>query len=207
MKLIFLNGPPRSGKDTVASTLKYHYRNRIQLMKFASPIYGAIERLFGFEPAVWDSLYNTHKEKPTERLMGRSPRELMIWLSEEIIKPEFGTNFFGNVAARSILDMDEEDRESSIFVFSDSGFKDEINSCLDILNPSRDNAYLINLLREGCSFNGDSRSYITGADVGISDSRYFIVENEGTLFEFGQTILSVMNQILNEQEQRELAYG
>lgn len=182
MKVLFLNGPRSSGKDTIASAMRYYGRSNLVMMKFASPIADSLMGMFQIPKSVWNAMYVTGiKERPNNRLDGMSPREAMIWLSEDIIKPRFGKEFFGRIAAKLIKDMDDEELWNKVFVFSDSGFAYEIASFIDELKISPDDVYLANIHREGCNFVGDSRSYVMPDECGIPRANWYIIENNDTV--------------------------
>jgi hypothetical protein len=93
------------------------------------------------------------KERAESRLGGLSRREALIYVSEEIIKPKFGKDFFGVKAAQELDNTDN-------YCFSDGGFQEELVPIINKLGA--DNIILIQLTREGCDFSSDSRRYING---------------------------------------------
>lgn len=158
MKFIFLNGPARSGKDYAAEYLSSKFENVITL-KFATALYESVPRMFGLSDSVWADMYENEKEVPSPALQGMSPRQAMIWLSEDVMKPHFGQDFFGQAMITSVNTLVKEGMadESTVFVASDSGFLVEAVPVMDHFGIDR--CMRIELLREGCSFQGDSRSY------------------------------------------------
>lgn len=149
--IVLLNGPPRSGKDTLAMGLasRLNYRH----MKFATPLKNAIPAIFNLEPVVWQGLMTNAKEIRSPLFGGMSPREALIWLSEDAIKPKFGDDFFGKRLVNQILD-----ENLPRTVISDSGFYPEAAVVVRAFSPEA--LTLIRLHREDCSFKGDSRGYI-----------------------------------------------
>ncbi|EFW1287500.1 hypothetical protein F3F02_09775 [Shigella flexneri] len=99
-------------------------------------------------------LYNDReqKEKPQAILQGKSPRQFMIWISEEVMKPAFGEQYFGN---RMVEQVHEMYRDLAV-VISDGGFPEEINP----LVKAGHEVHICRLHREGFTFDGDSRNYI-----------------------------------------------
>jgi len=152
---VILNGPPGVGKDTIAQLLVREHgfvqcENKTPLHQL-----GAI--LHGSDPAEWVELYNGRdfKEAKNEDLGGMSPRELYIWLSEEVIKPKFGKNWFGRMSARNARLTGRD------VVFSDGGFQPEYEALQDAFGV--ENVLLVHLFRPGFSFDGDSRNYLKPA--------------------------------------------
>jgi hypothetical protein len=89
---------------------------------------------------------------------GLSVRQAMIKVSEEVIKPVYGKNYFGESAAKTLA-------EGKLNIFSDSGFMEEL---IPIRNKvGAENILLIRLIREGCTFKGDSRGYLDPRVAGI----------------------------------------
>jgi hypothetical protein len=80
-----------------------------------------------------------------------SIREAMIYLSELILKPRFGEDYFGQARVKSIID-------GEIMVDSSTGFEEELPPLIDKLE--QENILLIRVHREGSTFEGDSRKYI-----------------------------------------------
>jgi hypothetical protein len=96
------------------------------------------------------------KERSEDWLDGFSRREALIYVSEEIIKPTHGSDYFGKKAA-------EEMQPNVLYCFSDGGFKEELIPIINKLGA--ENIILIQLTREGCSFSSDSRRYINGTNL------------------------------------------
>ncbi|ENO2693518.1 hypothetical protein ACBB95_004406, partial [Salmonella enterica] len=90
------------------------------------------------------------KERPQTFLMGMSPREFMIWISEDVIKPKFGKDYFGVRFNQKVKECDAP------VVCTDGGFPDEIIALINAGNEVK----LCRLHRDGFTFAGDSRNYI-----------------------------------------------
>lgn len=149
-KIIFFNGPPRSGKDTIVNELLYRYTSTINI-KFSNPLKTALPVFFGLTSKQLDEL-ERDKETPSDLLLGRSWREVQILLSESWAKPTFGTQVFGNITLNVIKNSDKQ-----LFLISDSGFQEEAGAVVDYFG--KDNCLLIRIQRDGTDFNNDSRSY------------------------------------------------
>ena len=80
-----------------------------------------------------------------------SLRQAMIYISELVMRPRFGKNYFGVARAKAI-------QEGEIAVDSSTGFVDELPPLIARLG--QENILLIRVHREGATFEGDSRSYI-----------------------------------------------
>lgn len=155
-RVVLLNGPPRCGKDTAAMGLVRGLQGICVPVhhKFATPLAAGVQGIFGVSRSRWDYLYATAKETPTPELLGMSPREAMIWLSEEVMKPKFGKDVFGRIAAEQIAMM-----KDAVVVISDCGFAEEIIPVAR--EVGWENILIVNIYRPGCTYASDSRSYIT----------------------------------------------
>ena len=159
-KVIILNGPPGSGKDTLANEL----HNRCvadEVLSFKAPIFEIAEAVLGHSKFTdFIKLYNDRdcKEVPCEMLGGLSPRQFMIAISERFIKPVLGNAYFGERIAEEVKLM----QDGEVAVIPDGGFPSELVPLLRVRDVD---VHVIRLYRQGYSFDGDSRNYIKKADV------------------------------------------
>lgn len=190
--LILINGCKRSGKDTAAWMIAEYYRS-VDIFKAATPLYDAIPQLFRIDNVVdWPDMYDLYKEEPSDQLCGMSPRQAMIWLSEEVVKPKFGEDFFGRRLAEEIKRFHSD----QLAVISDSGYACEMSTTISSL-PDYTH-HLIRIVREGTSFQGDSRSHITPEEIGVPQENYTIIHNDGSLEELEQTIRTWVDTNIGE---------
>lgn len=159
MKIIVLNGPPGCGKDTLAGIMK----NMIPLSvvkTFKEPMFDIVKATLPFPFQEFMDWYNNRdmKEQKLRQLGWRSCREYMIKISEDWMKPVFGDDVFGKIAARSAREAFNSG--ASAIIFSDSGFQEELAKLQEEFGT--ENVILVKLLRDGFSFEEDSRSYLYG---------------------------------------------
>jgi len=167
--IIFVNGPPRSGKDAFGRSLAKKYQ-RVDTFKFASPLRAATEAaLEAVGVPVGD--YEQTKDTPFDAGTGGTLRQAMIAMSEQLIKPLLGQGYLGRCAAESVLDFLRRGEHSDLYegapgtrtiVFTDSGFAAEADELLGALRCARPDTefrpYVVELHCEGGTFEGDSRS-------------------------------------------------
>ncbi len=154
MKLILLNGPPRSGKDTlgheVVRLLNCAGRSA-GVYKFANALKLMTHRTFGvFNHADW---FEKVKDEPNESFFGKTPRQVYIAMSETFLKPLYGKAIFGKLLADQLRGDSPE-----VVVVTDSGFVEEAICLIDELQP--EDVILVHMVRDGFDFSNDSRSYV-----------------------------------------------
>lgn len=155
-KVVFLNGPPNCGKDTAAMFLAKH-NIAVVHKKFSTPVKHGVHAMFNVPYSCVEAERKFGKEwkdTPQGVFYGRVPRDMYIWYSEEVMKPKFGEDIFGQMAAVDVYDCGAQ----RLVVFSDSGFAAEALPVIKLIGAK--NCLLINLHRPGCDFTGDSRSHI-----------------------------------------------
>jgi len=150
-KIVFFNGPPRVGKDTLVMGLLNKFPTSRNI-KFSTPLKTALPVFFGLTQAQIDAL-EQNKDTPRNYFLGKSWRDVQISLSEEWAKPTFGKRVFGDITKNII----ENEDDANIFLISDSGFQEEAAALVEQFG--KENCLLIRLKREGTNFDNDSRSY------------------------------------------------
>lgn len=198
MKIILLNGPPSSGKDTVALWLgKYYYDNGFNVIteKFAKPLKGMAAGLFGWEVSSpeYDYYFETREGK-AEIIPGTdiTYRQLLIDISEDFIKPRFGKEAFGKLMVQRIIDKISKGSNLEYVVISDCGFIEEVRPLLDYFDPF--NIHVIHLYRDGATFIGDSRSYLDPQDF-LYSCNVHDVTNDGDIIETVDKIIEFVGVI------------
>ena len=177
-KVIILNGPPGSGKDdatkhlTETSPTIHHNEFKKQLITLTKQIWGVTD-------SEWDEMYTReNKEIPTPVFDGMSPRQALIHTSEVVIKPNYGNDYFGRFAAKSLQD-------DGINVFSDGGFVEETHIISDAVGS--ENLMVVRIKRPGYTFEGDTRNYLPDTIC----TTVVDVDNDGSLDEFFNKIRQV----------------
>lgn len=159
MKIIFLNGPPGSGKDWAATMLPGFN------LKLSRRLKEMTHRALGLVDASDDVLpydfFEHMKDEPNDWFHGQTPRAAYIAMSEGFIKPLFGKAWLGEMLVRDIDLMGD-----STFLISDSGFREEAEAIVRHFGPEV--CTLIRIHREGYDFGMDSRGYIMLHDLGVT---------------------------------------
>ena len=203
MNFIF-NGPPGSGKDQACHFLKtkYDYKH----LQFKDQLFIETAEHFGVSLTWFLSDYSDRnlKEVPRIELGGLSKREALIHVSENVIKPKHGKDYFGVKTAERVDPLLNH-------CFSDGGFIEEVHPLINRVGP--ENICIVQLYRDGCSFSADSRNYINGIlieDLGNQDSdsllqktepilpiRMYRIHNNTSVSDFHQMIRKILGKEAN----------
>lgn len=176
-KVVILNGPPNSGKDAIAAYFKQF--NGVHHKEFKKPIFDIALAVAQIGRDEFFKVYNDRalKETPDPRLFNRSPRDHLIHTSETLIKPVYGTEYFGEVFASSL--------KEGLNISSDGGFIEELQPT--IRKVGKENVLIIRLHRDGSNFDNDSRDYLYNTGCYEVD-----IDNDGSL---GDLYRQVQNEI------------
>ena len=177
MKIIITNGPPRSGKDTMCGLIREGITGHDLIpMSYKKTLYVGVARRYGLSvEAVFQMNADTLiKDEPSSIFGGLSVRQALIYESENVIKKKYGPQ---GVAIQTFKLLEEEygtERlKNAVLYCSDGGFNSELQAAYDYFGIGVKDVYIVRLLREGCSFKGDSREYLNLPDIAIS--------NDGTI--------------------------
>lgn len=163
--IIFLNAPPRAGKDTMADIM-CRLVPGMSNFKMSAVLKTAVADLFALDHPrhQW-----CEKNKDTKsKMFGHEPeytyREVQIMLAEEFMKENFGKEVFGKIAVRRLSGIVDKQH----FVVSDVGFDYEVVPIIKAM-ASKHAIHLVKIERDGCDFSKDSRDWIHGVDLGIRE--------------------------------------
>ena len=185
--VVILNAPPGAGKDTLAGDDDWCQRVGDMLLadyqidkggpfscdvehvSFKSGMFDILPSVLhvGLDPDGFSEFYDRYddralKEQPWDKLGGMSPRQFMIFLSENFMKVVFGKDVFGKFSARLASSCNYV-LGGEVYMFSDGGFAEEVNEVVKAVGA--ENVYVLQWSADGCSFKGDSRRYLNAKDV------------------------------------------
>lgn len=172
MKIILLNGPPRCGKDTLgAAIVEALTPGEGMRMKFATELKRMTHRLYGL--MYGPEHFEDRKDQPCSEFYGATPRQAYIAVSEKLVKPLHGKDFFGERLADDV----ESWRRSRTFVaVTDSGFREEAEVLVRRFGAG--NVFLVRLARLGTDFKNDSRGYV---DLDLPEGHVIDLRNDGPI--------------------------
>lgn len=190
IKVIFLNGPPRSGKDTVARFLERDLSRWTEHLKFSTPLKNAVHALFGLDCS--SECFDEQKDDTLKEFMYQTPRQAYIDLSEKYVKPRYHKEFLGLVLLRELERLDSAG-EAEVVVISDSGFVEEARTVINKIEAR--NCLLVRLYRENYIFENDSRSYIKLPSIDTVS-----LMNDGNLLALEMTARTTISSWLREKQ-------
>ncbi len=203
VKVVLLNGPPGSGKDTIANKMSMYVGNNYQFFhyKFSTLLKTQVLCDYGFYPIdYWLDYFEDrkHKEEPRVEFDGKSFREMVIDKSENKIKPILGKDFYGRYLARKItIDFTISAPFSPLVAISDSGFLEE--SLPMIKTFGAENMLLARIRAEerGVSYKGDSRSYLKLdiPTIDIDNNRIIEIDSDFYWYERCQLIFEALEKM------------
>lgn len=162
MKVVLINGPKRSGKNTLATMIAKQTSN-VEIIGFSHHLKRFVHAIYlgakgwKMDPDVFDAV----KEVPQEILSGFTWRQMYIHYSEKVIKPMHGAEWFGRQFMRAAYATG-----AYAILVPDSGFREEAENVVRAVGP--ENVLLIRLHRDGCVYDAtDSRGYIRLDDIGV----------------------------------------
>lgn len=209
--IIIFNGPPGTGKDEVCLFLKN--KMNFKHIEFKDTLFDETCNYFDVSKNWFMTGYSDRsiKERKEVALGGRSRRDALIYVSEDVIKPKHGKDYFG-------VKVCERIEKGVNYCFSDGGFKEEILPIINIVGTNK--ICLVQLTREGCDFSSDSRRYLNGNLVeefvlgkktSINKShilpekfsiRTYRIHNNGSVKQLHETIETIYEKEYNVQEER-----
>ena len=192
--VIMFNAPPRAGKDTACEILMRKFPESVKYEYFKEYLYKESAKVLGLDFNFWASVCQNGdlKDKPMLRLQtgeaegSLTPRDILINVAENILKPKHGKDCIANATAhkiaKTIQQFKAEKGYNPIIVVPDLGFPYEADAVRAII-PSAEVA-VVHIKREGYTFDGDSRNYVPKAKYRIENT---------TLKAFEESVLSILS--------------
>ncbi len=124
-----------------------------------------------------------------------SSREALIHVSESVVKPVKGKDYYGKRLVEKI-----EDSSERFYFVSDSGFKEECTMVAD----KGYNVIIAQLMRSGATFEGDSRSLLNKDDFKeYSNIKFCQIDNNSSLDDLYNSIVDLSyDVVLGEVKER-----
>ena len=183
MAVVF-NGPPKSGKDFICDSLIDLSCNEFNHLRFKDKLFELVQCIYDIDKETFFKIYNNRemKDLPHPAFNMLSPRQAMIYVSEVVIKPRFGKNYFGKIAAKNM--------KHGMNVFSDGGFIEEL---VPVYYESEGNLLIFRVHKDECNFSKDSRGYIDKCE----DARIIDIYNNSTKEDFVKEVVTELTEHFN----------
>ena len=195
--VVLFNGPPRSGKDSACEIIMEHFPE-VHYAYFKEVLYEETAKILGLNNTFWARVCQNNNLKDIPMLTMAAgetgavmtPRDILIYLAEKVLKPQQGKDFIARKTACTIVDLiklqREQSNEAAVIVVPDLGFDYEI----DTVRKMIPDAHVISVAvhRPGFTFEGDSRNYVKEPNHNIF--------NEFNLEEFNHTVLDLFKEIV-----------
>lgn len=193
--LYLLNGPPRSGKDTVSSFI--HWKLGGLQVKLAWELkertHGAYS-LFDEEGKVLShDSFEAEKDQPRDDFLGLTPREAYIGFHDRLLKPMHGPEILGKLLLHRLQWMAPgrhqgvpwliEDRST---VVSDAGTAEEVGPLVE--KWGTDCVTLVHLTRPGCEWDNRKRFDLPGV-------RTVELNNAGGRFDIPELVKAALPEV------------
>ena len=156
--IVLFNGPPGSGKDDACIVLEKY---KVEHLSFKHELYKSVCDYFNVDYDWFMEGYNVReiKENLVEwKLGGRTRRQAMIYVAEEIIKPIYGKDYYAKQVSNQI-------DPTKNYCISDLGYAEELEAIVDKFG--KNNVAVIQLEREGYDFSKDKRRYVGQVNSGV----------------------------------------
>lgn len=126
--VFIFNAPPLCGKDYLADGMMTLFSyERVYKLQFKDKLFELTKSVYDIGEDEWNVLYSRkYKEVPTPRLGGLSPRQAMIFVSEVMVKPNLGKDYFGRHLANEV-----SKDYNGIYFISDGGFEEEVKPLIN----------------------------------------------------------------------------
>lgn len=182
IRVIMINGPLRSGKDTCARLIKRITKDDAVVLRAIDPVKEAVHTLFDL-PRDPDFL-ETRKDYSEPELYGRTPRSAYISLTEDWLKANWGDDILGRLLWKKIYRIAAGGQ--NLFCIPGVGQGPEVRVIRSHLRPEQ--IVLIHLHRSLTDFKGDTRGYIT-----IDGVTPTVVKNTGTIRDLEKILARIVN--------------
>jgi hypothetical protein len=199
MYIVGFNGPPHCGKDTLSKLLVEYMDSRITVPVIESSLSMPLRRLayemVGCEGNHLDgpdydefkkTVFRGFKREGSRYPEGCTGRELMIDVSERFLKPTYGQSIMPELLLNHYMNF------RGLMTIRDCGFQCEIDPIINVVGAK--NFYLVNVVRPGTSFEGDSREWVNHPNSTCRIQVY----NDGSLEDFRIEASRIYDRLVNQ---------
>lgn len=204
--IILFNAPPHAGKDLSCKLLKDSLNNEFnQYVMFKEALYEKTAEILDIALPKWVSICQSIKQKDSEIITNttrlkvikntnlsedlktellyqvNTPREMLIFLAEKVLKPELGVDFIAKHTSQRVIEVIKSG--VPLVLIPDLGFDYELSVLKEQIynsNVQVDQIIVVQIYRDGCDYSKDSRNYVN-CDLHPIDE---VVNNNQNSFNF-----------------------
>jgi hypothetical protein len=177
-KIVFVQGPPGSGKDAFGALLAEqipgaHVEKFARILKDRThALYGLFDN-YGF---LSHDAFDATKDQVMIDFGGLTPRQAYIEVAEHHFKRLHGHRIFGEMLYRDLIARHGCGilKSDDVFIITDSGFVQEADVLVE--HFGHDRCIALQMHRTGKTFEGDSRGYWS-----LGRANTFEIRNNGSL--------------------------
>ena len=193
MYVVGFNGPPECGKDTAAELLRAEITRAgvphalVHLESLSYPLRSIAYAITGWTGPLDGENYEKFKRTRFQIGQGddgETGRQIMIDSSERFLKPVYGEEVMADMLLSRI-----SLKPACVILVRDCGFQSEVNPIINAVGSK--NFYLVNVWRDGKTFEGDSREWVTHAHS-------MQLDNNGTLPELATECQRIYGRLVNQ---------
>lgn len=147
------------------SKISDFYNNTNKILDVDNDIFGILNKI--------PKIIEEFKAKYNITSDNLSPRNALIFTSECLIKPMYGSDFFGDVVAKEIENIHNENKDSkkqiNIYI-TDSGFADELKALSNLSKKLDVNPIILSIYRPGYDYDASKDSRVRLTDKILKDA-------------------------------------
>jgi len=173
VRVVFVSGPPRCGKDAAGLIIAKEGAHPMALDKFAIELKERCHSAYRLMthramPLPW-GYFEEQKDVPLAAFEGLSPRQAYVEFFQKWVGPVCGRDALGRWLVKRVKHFAEIMRKNGQVVpgiiITDAGRRED---CLPVVSEwGALNMVQVRLSREGCTFEGDSREDFDLRNVGV----------------------------------------
>jgi hypothetical protein len=188
VRVIFISGPPRAGKDTAAGILQDLLGGPplARVVHLASSLKDFTHRAYGIS-GPFDQ-FDERKDARHWKFNGASPRTAYInmW---RYLSTVHGPEVLGLDLEMTVMDLDGASG-TNVWIVPDLGRRDDALPVIRRLGVDR--VFHVRMIRKGTTFEGDSRVDVDLSDLGVAVRTGY---NSGTTEELRQTMKLILTDL------------
>lgn len=194
MYIVAFNGPSQSGKDTLADFLVDHMDAQgvdapVFRESLSMPLRKIAYAMAGWRGQLDGPSYEDFKRAKFIAFGGITGRQLMIDVSEKFLKPTYGVE----IMAQMLIDRHAGlALNNKVILIRDTGFQLELEPLIRWVGVK--NIRVVQVHRNGCSFEGDSREWVF-PPLGYEFTR---INNDGTLADLKTEAGRIYGRLVNQ---------